>query len=155
TLRHGRITSLVLASLILASAYALVADEASCPLPAPPVAKKVPKTTEINGRMLIDNYYWLRDKQNPEVKAYLDAENSYTDAVMKSTEALQKKLYDELLSRIKETDIEVPYQEGGYYYYSRTEAGKQYQIHCRKKGSLDASEEVVIDVNELAKAQKF
>src|SRR5260370_11875595 len=74
---------------------------------------------------------------------------------MKSTEALQKKLYDELLSRIKETDIEVPYKEGGYYYYSRTEAGKQYQIHCRKKGSLDAAEEVVLDVNEMAKGQKF
>src|SRR5437870_105575 len=155
TLRHGRITSLVLASLILASAYALVADESSSPLPAPPVAKKVPKTTEINGRMLIDNYYWLRDKKNPEVKVYLDAENAYTDAVMKPTEALQKKLYDEMLSRIKETDVEVPYKEGDYFYYSRTEAGKQYQIHCRKKGSMDAPEEIVLDVNELAKGQKF
>src|SRR5206468_1500754 len=89
--------------------------------PSQPVAKKVPKTAEINGRMLIDNYYWLRDKKNPEVKAYLDAENAYTDAVMKPTEALQKKLYDEMLSRIKETDVEVPYQEGGYFYYLRTE----------------------------------
>src|SRR5881398_232497 len=155
TLRHGRITSLVLASLILASAYALVADESSSPLPAPPVAKKVPKTTEINGRMLIDNYYWLRDKKNPEVKAYLDAENAYTDAVMKPTEALQKKLYDEMLSRIKETDVEVPYKEGGYFYYVRTEPGKQYPIRCRKKGSMDAPEEVILDVNELAKGQAF
>src|SRR2546427_4064780 len=155
TLRHGRITSLVLASRILASAYALVADESSSPLPAPPVAKKVPKTTEINGRMLIYNYYWLRDKKNPEVKAYLDAENAYTDMVMKPTEALQKKLYDEMLSRIKETDVEVPYKEGGYFYYVRTEAGKQYPIRCRKKGSMDAPEEVILDVNELAKGQKF
>src|SRR5437870_11963193 len=155
TLRHGRITSLVLASLILASAYALVADESSSPLPAPPVAKKVPKTTEINGRMLIDNYYWLRDKKNPEVKAYLDAENAYTDAVMKPTEALQKHLYDEMLSRIKETDVEVPYKEGDYFYYTRTEAGKQYGIRCRKKVSLDAPEEVLLDVNELAKGQTF
>jgi oligopeptidase B len=154
-LRHIRISSLVFASLILASAYALAADDASSPLPAPPVAKKVPKTTEINGRTMVDNYYWLRDKKNPEVKAYLEAENAYTDAVMKPTEGLQKKLYDEMLSRIKETDIEVPYKEGDYFYYSRTEAGKQYQIHCRKKGSMDAPEEVVLDVNEMAKGQKF
>src|SRR3989475_1218848 len=154
-LRHVRITSLVFASLILASAYAPAADDASSSLPAPPVAKKAPKTTEINGRTMVDNYYWLRDKKNPEVKAYLEAENAYTDAVMKPTEGPQKKLYDEMLSRIKETDIEVPYQEGDYFYYSRTEAGKQYQIHCRKKGGMDAPEEVVLDVNELAKGQKF
>jgi oligopeptidase B len=104
---------------------------------------------------MVDNYFWLRDKKNPEVKAYLEAENAYTDAVMKPTEGLQKKLYDEMLSRIKETDIEVPYKEGDYFYYSRTEAGKQYQIHCRKKGSMDAPEEVVLDVNEMAKGQKF
>ena len=154
-LRHVRITSLVFASLILASAYAPAADDASSSLPAPPVAKKAPKTTEINGRTMVDNYYWLRDKKNPEVKAYLEAENAYTDAVMKPTEGLQKKLYDEMLSRIKETDIEVPYKEGDYFYYSRTEAGKQYQIHCRKKGGMDAPEEVVLDVNEMAKGQKF
>jgi oligopeptidase B len=154
-LRHIRISSLVFASLILASAYAPAADDASSSLPAPPVAKKAPKTTEINGRTMVDNYYWLRDKKNPEVKAYLEAENAYTDAVMKPTEGLQKKLYDEMLSRIKETDIEVPYKEGDYFYYSRTEAGKQYQIHCRKKGGMDAPEEVVLDVNEMAKGQKF
>src|SRR6266851_2179054 len=104
---------------------------------------------------MVDNYFWLRDKKNPEVKAYLEAENAYTDAMMKPTEGLQKKLYDEMLSRIKETDIEVPYKDGDYFYYSRTEAGKQYQIHCRKKGSMDAPEEVLLDVNELAKGQKF
>jgi oligopeptidase B len=124
-------------------------------LPAPPVAKKVPKTTEINGRELVDNYFWLRDKQNPDVAAYLQAENAYTDAVMKPTEGLQKKLYDEMLSRIKETDVEVPYKEGNYFYYTRTEAGKQYSIYCRKKGSLEAPEELLLDVNELAKGQKF
>ena len=154
-LRHVRISSLVISSLILTSGYALAADDASSSLPAPPVAKKAPKTTEINGRTMVDNYYWLRDKKNPEVKAYLEAENAYTDAVMKPTEGLQKKLYEEMLSRIKETDIEVPYKEGDYFYYSRTEAGKQYQIHCRKKGGLDAPEEVVLDVNEMAKGQKF
>ena len=103
----------------------------------------------------MDNYFWLRDKKNPEVKAYLEAENAYTDAVMKPTEAFQKRLYDEMLGRIKETDVDVPYKKGNYFYYSRTEAGKQYQIRCRKKGSLDAPEEVVLDVNELAKGQTF
>src|SRR6266481_2499648 len=154
-LQHVRITSLVFALLILTSAYAMVADDTASSLPAPPTAKKVPKTTEVNGRTLVDNYYWLRDKKNPDVKAYLEAENGYTDAFMKPTEGLQKKLYDEMLSRIKETDVEVPYKEGGYFYYLRTEAGKQYGIRCRKKGSMDAPEEVVLDVNELAKGQKF
>src|SRR5947209_90247 len=95
-------------------------------VPLPPVAKKDPHVTEINGRKLVDNYFWLREKENPEVRAYLEAENVYTDAVMKPTEAFQKKLYDEMLSRVKETDVEVPYREGEYFYYTRTEAGKQY-----------------------------
>ncbi len=98
--RHVRITALIFSSLIFALAIARAADDISS-LPTPPVAKKVPKTTEINGRTLLDNYYWLRDKKNPEVAAYLEAENVFTDAVMKPTEALQKKLYDEMLSRIK------------------------------------------------------
>ncbi len=123
--------------------------------PAPPVAKKVPKTTEVNGVKLVDNYAWLREKSNPEVRAYLEAENGYTDAVMKPTEGLQKKLYGEMLSRIKETDVDVPYRDGDYFYYSRTEAGKQYGIYCRKKGSLDAPEQVLLDQNEMAKGQKF
>jgi oligopeptidase B len=123
--------------------------------PAPPVAKKVPKTTEVNGVTLVDNYAWLREKSNPEVKAYLEAENAYTDAVMKPTEGLQKKLYGEMLSRIKETDVDVPYRDGDYFYYSRTEAGKQYGIYCRKKGSLDAPEQILLDQNEMAKGQKF
>jgi oligopeptidase B len=153
--RHLYSTLLALGLVLLSSVLVLPAADTSFPLPAPPVAKKEPKITEINGRKLVDNYYWLRDKKNPDVKAYLQAENVYTDAVMKPTEPLQKKLYEEMLSRIKETDVEVPYKEGGYFYYSRTEAGKQYAIHCRKKGSMDAAEEVLLDVNELAKGQAF
>ena len=141
--------------LLFASLLSILAAGTAAPLPAPPVAKKVPKTTEVNGRKLVDNYFWLRDKKNPEVKAYLEAENAYTDAVMKPTEAFRKRLYDEMLGRIKETDVDVPYKKGNYFYYSRTEAGKQYRIRCRKKGSLDAPEEVVLDVNELAKGQTF
>jgi len=147
--RHIQFIVLVLASVLCFTA----ADDSS--LPAPPVAKKVPKVTEINGRKLVDNYYWLRDKPNPEVKAYLVAENAYTDAVMKPTEGFQKKLYDEMLGRIKETDVEVPYRKGEYFYYWRTEAGKQYAMLCRKKGSMDAAEEVLLDINELAKGQAF
>jgi oligopeptidase B len=141
--------------LLFASLLSILAADTAAPLLAPPVAKKVPKTTEVNGRRLVDNYFWLRDKRNPEVRAYLEAENAYTDAVMKPTEAFQRRLYEEMLGRIKETDVDVPYKKGDYFYYSRTEAGKQYQIHCRKKGSMDAPEEVVLDVNELAKGQTF
>src|SRR5437764_13035171 len=154
-LPYLRMSLLVLASLILSSGYAIVADDSSSSLPAPPVAKKIPKTTEINGHTLVDNYYWLREKKNPEVKAYLEAENAYTDAVMKPTETLQKKLYDEMLSRVKETDVEVPYKEGDYFYYVRTEAGKQYQIRCRKKASMDAPEEVLLDINQMAQGKPF
>ncbi len=152
--RHVYSVLVILASLALTFVVVLSAADTSS-LPTPPVAKKEPKVTEINGHKLVDNYYWLRDKKNPDVKAYLEAENAYTDAVMKPTEPLRKKLYDEMLGRIKETDVEVPYEEGGYFYYSRTEAGKQYGIRCRKKGSLDAPEEMLLDVNELARGQAF
>jgi oligopeptidase B len=138
---------------LLACVFVLVAHTSS--LPTPPVAKKIPKVTEIHGARLIDSYFWLRDKSNPEVREYLEAENAYTDAVMKPTEPFQKKLYDEMLGRVKETDAEVPYKNGLYLYYMRTEAGKQYEIRCRKKGSMDAPEEVVLDTNELAKGQAF
>ncbi len=155
---HEVLPRIPLSLLLVASVFILNtanAADSSDSLPKPPAAKKVAKVNEINGHKLVDNYFWLRDKPNPEVKAYLEAENAYTDAVMKPTEAFQKKLYDEMLSRIKETDVEVPYQEGQYLYYSRTEAGKQYQILCRKKGSIEASEEVLLDINDMAKGRAF
>jgi len=122
---------------------------------APPVAKKIPHETEVNGHKMVDNYAWLREKTNPEVRAYLESENAYTDSIMKPTEPLQKKLYDEMVGRIKETDVEVPYREGDYFYYTRTEAGKQYPIRCRKKATDDAPEEVLLDVNQLAQGHAF
>ncbi len=103
----------------------------------------------------MDDYFWLRDRKNPEVKAYLESENAYADAFMKSTEALQAKLYEEMLGRIKETDLSVPYPKGNYFYYSRTEKGKQYPIYCRRKGSTEAPEEVMLDLNEMAKGERF
>src|ERR1700687_1607215 len=111
--RYSALSLLVLSGICTIALRA--ADTTSTPL-APPVAKKIPKVTEINGRKLVDNYFWLREKKNPEVKAYLEAENAYTDVVMKPTEPLQRKLYDEMLSRIKETDVDVPYKDGGYLY---------------------------------------
>ena len=123
--------------------------------PQPPMADKKPKTTNIHGTTLVDDYFWLREKTNPAVMAHLQAEDAYTQTVMKPTEALQEKLYKEMLSHIKQTDTNVPYRQGNYFYYTRTEEGKQYPIFCRKKGTLDAAEEIVLDVNELAKGQKF
>ena len=121
----------------------------------PPVAKKVPKTLSLHGDERVDDYGWLRDKKSAETIAYLEAENAYADAVMKSTEELQQKLYDEMLGRIKQTDIQVPYRKGAYFYYTRTVEGKQYPIHARKKGNLEAAEEILLDVNQLAEGKKF
>ncbi|RPH55133.1 S9 family peptidase, partial [bacterium] len=124
-------------------------------MPHPPVAKKIEKKDVVHGDTRIDNYSWLREKENPEVVSYLEAENKYTEAVMKPTEALQETLYKEMLGRIQQTDLSVPQRENGYWYYSRTEEGKQYPIICRKKGSLEAPEEVILDGNKLAEGQKF
>lgn len=121
----------------------------------PPVAQKVPKTITLHGDTRVDDYFWLRQKTNPEVIAYLKAENAYTDAMMRPTEALQAKLYKEMVGRIKESDLTVPTRRGDYFYYSRTEQGKQYRIMCRKRGSLEAKEEVLLDLNALARGKKF
>ena len=120
-----------------------------------PMTEKKTKTTKIHDDTMIDEYFWLREKSNPEVIAHLEAENAYAEALMKPTAALQDKLYKEMVGHIKETDVTVPYSWNGYFYYSRTEQGKQYPINCRKKGSLDAKEEVVLDQNEMAKGLKF
>jgi oligopeptidase B len=121
----------------------------------PPVASKVPKIDEVHGDRRVDDYFWLRDKKNPDVAAYLEAENAYSDAVMKPTVPFQDALYKEMLARIKETDVNVPYRKGGFWYYSRTEQGQQYPIYCRKAGSLEAAEAITLDLNQLAVGQKF
>ncbi|AXC14479.1 Protease II [Acidisarcina polymorpha] len=122
---------------------------------APPVARVERTETTLHNRTLIDDYAWLREKTSPEVLAYLEAENAYTDSVMKSTEPLREILYAEMVSHIKETDQSVPFREGDYFYYSRTEQTRQYPIYCRKKGSIDAPEEIILDVNELAAGEAF
>src|SRR4051812_12149593 len=132
-----------------------VSAAAQAPAPVPPAAAVKPRVDTLHGEVRTDNYFWIRDKTNPEVISYLNAENAYTEAKMKHTEALQQKLYDEMLSRIKETDVSVPYRDHGYYYSTRTEKGKSYAIRVRQKGSLSAPEEVFLDDNTLAAGKKF
>jgi oligopeptidase B len=126
----------------------------------PPVAKTAPHAMTIHGDTRVDPYFWLRDRKNPETIAYLEAENQYTEARMKHTESLQAKLYSEMLGRIKQTDVSVPLKRDSYFYYTRTEEGKQYTIQCRKQGTpqgfeSDASEEILLDGNALAEGRKY
>ena len=128
----------------------------------PPVAARKPKAMTRFGDRRVDDYFWLREKDNPEVIAYLDAENRYTFAAMKPLEAFRERLYQEFLSRIQETDESVPYRKDGYWYYYREVEGLQYPIYCRRKASPTgaefkdaAPEEVILDVNELAKGHKY
>jgi oligopeptidase B len=123
--------------------------------PQPPAANMIQHVDTIFNSERVDYYYWLRDRNNPEVIRYLDAENAYTQAMMKHTERLQEKLYHEMLARIKESDQSVPYKKGAYFYYTRTEEGKPYKIYCRKKGSLEAEEEILLDANALAEGKDF
>ena len=121
----------------------------------PPQAPEIPHEITEAGHTRNDPFFWLREKANPDVLKYLQAENRYTETALEPTEKLRDTIYHEMRRRIKEDDVSVPQKIGDYYYYSRTETGKQYAIHCRKKGSLDAREEVILDENELAKGQKY
>jgi oligopeptidase B len=127
--------------------------------PTPPIAAVRPHQLAVHDHERMDNYYWLREKSNPEVIAYLEAENAHTAAVMAHTQALQQRLYEEMVGRIQESDQTVPAKDGDYYYYSRTEEGKQYDIYCRKRGHLaagqEADEEVLLDLNELAQGHSY
>jgi len=121
----------------------------------PPRAPKIPKTTAIHGETLVDDYFWLREKTNPAVISYLDQENAYTSAVTGPLEPKAEALAAEMRGRIKEADLDVPYRLGDFFYYTRTEQGQQYPIYARKRASLDAIEEVMLDLNDLAKGEKF
>lgn len=124
----------------------------------PPVAKKDPKVLKIHGYEITDNYAWMRDRnkeKNPEIIKYLEDNNKYTDSKMVSTNDLQKKLYDEMIGRLKQTDESLPNKIGNYWYYTKTLEGKNYPVYCRKKGSMDAAEEVLLDQNEMAKGYEY
>ena len=118
--------------------------------PSPPKAKVKPHKLITHGHSRIDNYYWLKEKNNPDVISYLKEENDYSREVMDQTVELQKKLYEEMVGRIKETDSSAPIKFGDYFYFIRTEEGKQYPIYCRKRGSLNSNEEILIDLNAIA-----
>jgi oligopeptidase B len=121
----------------------------------PPIANRVPVAHTLHGETRVDHYYWLREKDNPDVKAYLEAENAFTGETMRPAAALQEKIYQEILSRIQQTDLEVPVKRGDYLYYSRTIEGKQYPVFCRKQGSEAAPEEVILDANALAEGKPY
>lgn len=123
--------------------------------PVAPTAEKVPHELELHGDLRIDDYYWLRERTNPEVLEYLEAENAYTSSMMAETEAFQEELFEELKNRIEPNDSTVPALFHGYYYYKRYEGGLEYPIHCRKQGSVEAPEEIILDVNQIAEGHEF
>src|SRR5277367_6799479 len=143
----------VVAVLILLAATFACAQSAS--VPNPPVAEKKHTEKPINGAVLVDDYAWLRNRSDPKVHAYLEAENAYAEQFTAGEKPLWDKLYNETLSHIKQTDTSVPYRKHGYWYYTRTEEGKQYPVLCRKKETLSAPEEIMLDVNQLAQGEKF
>src|SRR5712692_2535285 len=121
----------------------------------PPVARREPVEHVLHGDRGVDDYAWLRQKENTDVLAYLEAENAYTDAILQPTEQLQEKLYQEMLGRIQQTDLTVPYRLRGYLYFTRTEEGKQYPLHFRRREGEGSSEELLLDLNQLAAGHSF
>lgn len=131
-------------------------EETSVKIEAPK-AKKDPKILVQHGHERVDDYYWLRDmdRKDPEIIKYLEDENEYTKSVMKHTEGFQEKLFQEITGRIDKTDESVPVKYNGYWYYSRYEEGKEYPFHCRKKESLEADEEIMLNVPEMAEGFEY
>ena len=147
-------------TLFLCAVFGLAAGCATSPENtssdmAAPIAKKIEKELTIHGDTRIDPYYWLNQREDPEVIAYLEAENAYTAELMKGTEGLQETLYDEIVARIPKTDESVPYFLNGYWYYTRFVEGGEYPIYCRKEESLDAEEEIILNVNEMAEGHDY
>jgi len=121
----------------------------------PPVVPQRPQVLEAHGDRRVDPYYWLRDKENPEVIAYLEAENAYADAAMADTAELRDRLYREIVGRVQETDYSAPTFYKGWWSYTRTVEGLDYEIYCRRRDSMEAPEEVILDANELAKGHEY
>lgn len=150
-----KITYFLLGCVIFAPVYSQNKTKKMSNKLQPPVAKIVPKTLEKHGDKRIDNYYWLNERENPEVIDYLNKENEYYQKATAHTKPLQDELFLEMKARIKEDDSSVPYFYNGYYYITRFEKGKDYPIYSRKKGSLEAKEEIMFDCNEMAKGQSY
>jgi oligopeptidase B len=154
-LRHT--SAFVAAALLTSCATAVVGPPVDAPLfPEPPTAQQRPfEVRAPHGATRVDEYYWLRERENQDVIAYLEAENAYTRAVMAPTEQLQATIFEEIRSRVRETDVSVPYRLRNYWYYTRFEEGKSHPIHARKRGSLDAPEEILLDANQRAEGKPF
>lgn len=153
-----RVDAIQVPKALLLLTLALTINAAVCSAqekPKPPFAAVKPKTLENHGTKRIDNYYWLRERENPEVIEYLESENAYTDQVLADIKPLEEELFEEIKGRIKQDDSSVPYVDRGYEFYTRFEEGKQYPLYCRKLNEPNASEEVMLDVNELAEGQSF
>jgi oligopeptidase B len=163
SLRRGSLISLMIASFFCAIPLSRFTQgetgvaRVDQPLTdAAPVARVIPHEETRFGTKVVDNYYWLREKSSPEVIKYLEQENAYTAAMTRDLKPFEDALYNEMLSHVKQTDLDVPVRRGDYLYYSRTEEGKQYPIRCRKKGSMEGNkEEILLDLNELAQGKKF
>ncbi|RLE34745.1 MAG: oligopeptidase B [Acidobacteria bacterium] len=137
---------------------AVCIPSSSCKKPesgGPPVAVRIPHTLTAHGVERVDDYYWLKERDNPEVIAYLEAENAFTASTLAHTEPLQKELFDEIVGRIKQDDQSVPYFENGYFYYDRFESGGEYPIYCRRMKTMDAAEEIILNINELSEGHEY
>ena len=124
-------------------------------LPAGPTARVIPHELTAHGQTRVDDYFWLKNRDDPEVRAYLEAENAYYSRVMGNLAPFEDQLFDEIVARIKQNDDTVPYRDRDYYYYNRFEEGKEYPIYCRKRASLQAPEEIMLDLNPLADGHEF
>jgi oligopeptidase B len=138
-----------------AAAPAFFNETTGTPSISAPLARREPVETVLHGDRRVDHYAWLRQKDNPEVIAYLEAENTYTDAILRPTEAFQESLYQEMVGRILQTDLSVPYRLRGFLYFTCTEQGKQYPIHCRRVDTSGSLDEVLLDLNRLAEGHSF
>ncbi len=150
----GRL-SLVTVLMLGVSACRTTTSSDKAVVAPPPVARQVAHVTVLHGERLVDRYYWLRQKDNPDVLAYLRAEDAYTDSLMKPTKSLQDKIYGEMLARVQEPDDSVPYRDGDWLYYRRTEPGKQYPAYLRKRASTNSTEEILLDLNAMAAGKAF
>ena len=151
----GRILPVILVALIVSSIGSPAFAQATQEPPMPPDAPREPVSTTTHGDTLVDEYAWIRQKEDPRVIEYLEAENAYADELTRHLDPLKETLYEQMLARIKEDDADVPYEKDGYFYYSRTEQGKPYPIRCRRAGSLEAPEQVILDVNERARGREY
>ena len=164
TLRHTHtiklVSCLLLLSLFVLAPKALGQNEndqlsISEKKMTPPMAAIKPTSLENHGIKRVDDYFWLNQREDKQVLDYLNAENAYTESVLGDVKELEQELFEEIKGRIKQDDSSVPYTDRGFIYYTRYEEGKQYPIHCRKNASGDASEQIMLNVNELAEGHSF